>query len=208
MPMATVNPLGLDGLEFIEFASPDLSILENLMSRLGMKEVAHHKTKAMRLFRQNDVNFIINNEPNSFAMNFTKAHGPAATAMAVRVHDAKEAFETVTYRRKKRSVRVAQSFINFLKTGSTRGAVNFPNVDLPVLHKDCHRIVNVHRNVPGVLSEINGIVSEVGANIEAQSLATDPQIGYLVMDMAKVEAGQVAQRIAALETSIKTRVLF
>lgn len=103
---------------------------------------------------------------------------------------------------------VAQSFINFLKTGSTRGAVNFPNVDLPVLHKDCHRIVNVHKNVPGVLSEINGIVSEVGANIEAQSLATDPQIGYLVMDMAKVEAGQVAQKIAALETSIKTRVLF
>lgn len=96
--MATVNPLGLDGLEFIEFASPNLSILENLMSRLGMKEVARHKTKAMRLFRQNDVNFIINNEPNAFAMNFTKAHGPAATAMAVRVHDAKEAFETAVQR--------------------------------------------------------------------------------------------------------------
>lgn len=103
---------------------------------------------------------------------------------------------------------VAHSFLNFLKSGSTRGAVNFPNVDLPVLHEASHRIINVHKNVPGVLKEINGIVSAVGANIEAQSLVTDPQIGYLVMDMAKVEATAVAERIAKLETSIKTRVLF
>jgi D-3-phosphoglycerate dehydrogenase len=103
---------------------------------------------------------------------------------------------------------VSQSFLNFLRSGSTRGAVNFPNVDLPVLHKNSHRIVNVHRNVPGVLREINGIVSEVGANIEAQSLSTDQNIGYLVMDMAKGEAKTVAGRIAKLETSIKTRVLF
>ncbi len=103
---------------------------------------------------------------------------------------------------------VAQSFLNFLRSGSTRGAVNFPNVDLPVLHEGSHRIVNVHRNVPGVLKEINGIVSEVGANIEAQSLSTDQNIGYLVMDMKQVEAKTVADRIAKLETSIKTRVLF
>jgi D-3-phosphoglycerate dehydrogenase len=103
---------------------------------------------------------------------------------------------------------VSQSFLNFLRTGSTRGAVNFPNVDLPVLHAGSHRIVNVHRNVPGVLREINGIVSEVGANIEAQSLSTDQNIGYLVMDMAQANAQIVAERISRLETSIKTRVLF
>lgn len=103
---------------------------------------------------------------------------------------------------------VAQSFIGYLSSGSTRGAVNFPNVDLPVLHSGCHRIINVHKNVPGVLSEINGIVSELGANIQAQSLATDPQIGYLVMDLEKAEANPVAQRIAQLRTSIKTRVVF
>lgn len=105
-------------------------------------------------------------------------------------------------------VEVAASFIAFLRAGSTRGAVNFPNVDLPVLHPDSHRIVNVHKNVPGVLREINGIVSEIGANIEAQSLSTDPNIGYLVMDMAKGEAAKVCERISKLETSIKTRVLF
>jgi D-3-phosphoglycerate dehydrogenase len=103
---------------------------------------------------------------------------------------------------------VSQSFLNFLRTGSTRGAVNFPNVDLPVLHAGSHRIVNVHKNVPGVLREINGIVSEVGANIEAQSLSTDANIGYLVMDMAQANAQIVAERISKLETSIKTRVLF
>lgn len=103
---------------------------------------------------------------------------------------------------------VAQSFVAFLKSGSTRGAVNFPNVDLPVLHPSCHRIVNVHKNVPGVLSAINGIVSDIGANIQAQSLATDPQIGYLVMDIEKGEANAVAARIRDLPTSIQTRVLF
>jgi D-3-phosphoglycerate dehydrogenase len=103
---------------------------------------------------------------------------------------------------------VALSFTGYMKWGITRGAVNFTNVDLPVLHQGCHRIINVHRNVPGVLSDINGIVSEVGANIQAQSLATDAQIGYLVMDLEKAEANQVADRIGSLETSIKTRVVF
>lgn len=105
-------------------------------------------------------------------------------------------------------IEVAQSFTGFLRSGSTRGAVNFPNVDLPILHENSHRIINVHRNVPGVLSEINRIVSDVGANIEAQALVTDPNIGYLVMDMAKVAADQVAERITKLTTSIQTRVVF
>jgi D-3-phosphoglycerate dehydrogenase len=103
---------------------------------------------------------------------------------------------------------VAHSFMSYLKSGSTRGAVNFPNVDLPILHEHCHRIINVHRNVPGVLGDINTIVSETGANIQAQTLSTDPDIGYLVMDLEKGEAGEVAKRISALDTSIKTRVVF
>jgi D-3-phosphoglycerate dehydrogenase / 2-oxoglutarate reductase len=103
---------------------------------------------------------------------------------------------------------VAASFTGFLLSGSTRGAVNFPNVDLPILHHDCHRIINVHRNVPGVLSQINGIVSAMGANIQAQTLSTDQSIGYLVMDVEKGEANELADRISKLDTSIKTRVAF
>ena len=86
------NPLGLDGLEFIEFSSPDDRILESMMNRLGMKLVARHKTKPMRLYRQNDVNFIINSDPNCYSAQFKKAHGPCASASGFRVENAKEAF--------------------------------------------------------------------------------------------------------------------
>jgi D-3-phosphoglycerate dehydrogenase len=105
-------------------------------------------------------------------------------------------------------IEVAQSFLNYLKTGSTRGAVNFPNVDLPILHQNSHRLLNVHRNVPGVLGEINSVVSELGANITAQYLSTDSVIGYLVMDMEKAAAEEVCRRVRALETSIQTRMVF
>ena len=104
-------------------------------------------------------------------------------------------------------VEVAQSLLGFLRTGSTRGAVNFPNVDLPVA-QGAHRMLNVHRNVPGVLSDINTIVSDLGANIQAQYLSTNATIGYLVMDMEIGEADAVAARVGALKTSIKTRVVY
>jgi 4-hydroxyphenylpyruvate dioxygenase len=86
------NPLGLDGLEFIEFASPDVKVLEIMMERLGMVMVARHKTRKLRLFRQNDVNFIINEDPDSFAARFAKEHGPCACSTGFRVENAKEAF--------------------------------------------------------------------------------------------------------------------
>ncbi len=102
---------------------------------------------------------------------------------------------------------VSDSITKFINNGSTTGAVGFPNVDLPI-QKECHRVLNVHKNVPGVLKEINHIVSEVGANIRAQYLSTDPNIGYLVMDLEKAEASEVSEKIKALSTSIKTRILF
>lgn len=103
---------------------------------------------------------------------------------------------------------VAESFRRFLKNGSTSGAVNFPNVDLPT-KKETSRIMNVHQNKPGVLSEINAIVSQTGANIEGQFLSTDEEIGYLVIDVnSSVAAKEIATRIDALPTSIKTRVVY
>ncbi len=105
-------------------------------------------------------------------------------------------------------VEVAQSLLGFLRTGSTRGAVNFPNVDLPIIHEASHRMLNVHKNVPGVLGEINSIVSDLGVNIRAQYLSTTSSIGYLVMDMEVGEADQVGDRVCALATSIKTRVVY
>lgn len=101
-------------------------------------------------------------------------------------------------------VEVAESLIRFLELGSTYGSVNFPSVDPGHKRRECQRLINVHRNVPGVLSDINGIVSKIGANIEGQHLATDPNIGYLVMDFAHGPAEKLVTEINKLKTSIRT----
>jgi D-3-phosphoglycerate dehydrogenase len=102
---------------------------------------------------------------------------------------------------------VGSALIRFINSGVTTGAVNFPQVDLPQTPGK-HRILNVHRNVPGVLRDINRIVSEKGANIAAQVLATDPEIGYLVMDLDQDVSRDVKNAVAALQTSIRTRILY
>jgi len=102
---------------------------------------------------------------------------------------------------------VSTALIKYINQGSTTGAVNFPQVELPLL-KDSHRILNVHKNVPGVLRDINKIVSDCNANISAQILATDPDIGYLIMDINQNVSQDVKKAVGALETSIKTRILF
>lgn len=104
-------------------------------------------------------------------------------------------------------IEVAESFRRYLKIGSTSGAVNFPNVDLPV-KQGTSRLLNVHRNEPGVLGEINGIISRAGANIEGQYLSTDERIGYLVMDVHSSTAQGLASEIEKLKRSIRTRVVY
>lgn len=101
---------------------------------------------------------------------------------------------------------VSASLISYLKQGSTLGAVNFPNIAVP--NKEAgSRLINVHRNVPGVLGTMNGIVSKAGANIRAQYLSTDQNIGYVVVDMELDNPQPVYDQIAKLTTSIKTVLL-
>jgi D-3-phosphoglycerate dehydrogenase / 2-oxoglutarate reductase len=102
---------------------------------------------------------------------------------------------------------VTKSLIKLVNSGATTGSVNFPQVEPPQL-RDRHRILNVHQNVPGVLSNINRIVSEVHANIESQILSTDPNIGYLVMDINREVSDEVRTKVAGLQTSIRTRALY
>ncbi len=106
-------------------------------------------------------------------------------------------------------IEVATSLAKFINTGATGGAVNFPQVDLPV-QRGAHRVLNVHKNVPGVLKDINGIISDLGANIQGQFLATDSEIGYLIMDLEQRGdvADEVKERIKNLKTSIRTRILY
>lgn len=102
---------------------------------------------------------------------------------------------------------VADSFIKFIDTGATVGSVNFPQADLPI-NPNSHRILNVHKNVPGVLSDVNKIVSSVGANIDSQYLATFKDVGYLIMDLNRDLSDEVKDQIAALPSNIKTRILY
>ena len=102
---------------------------------------------------------------------------------------------------------VGSALIRYVNGGATTGAVNFPQIELPA-QADTHRILNVHRNVPGVLGEINGIVSRLKANIHSQVLATDPEIGYLIMDLNQDVSDEVRQAIGVLPTNVRTRILY
>ncbi len=102
---------------------------------------------------------------------------------------------------------VADSFRKYLKLGSTSGAVNFPNMELSFT-EGVRRIQNVHRNEPGVLGEINGIISQAGANIQGQFLSTDEKIGYLVIDVETDKAEELAQEIQKSSRSLRTRLVF
>ena len=87
------NPLGLMGFEFVEFASPNAGVLEPVLERLGFSEVARHRSKDVSLYRQGEINFIVNREPKSVAAYFAAEHGPSACGMAFRVRDSHQAYE-------------------------------------------------------------------------------------------------------------------
>ncbi len=78
------NPMGVDGFEFVEFAAPDPQLLHDLFPKLGFSAVARHKTKAITLYRQGESNFLVNEEPNSFASDFAAKHGPSACGFSIR----------------------------------------------------------------------------------------------------------------------------
>jgi 4-hydroxyphenylpyruvate dioxygenase len=82
------NPAGTDGFEFVEFAHPDPAELATLFERMGYSEVARHRSKDISLYRQGDINYLVNRETGSHAARFVEAHGPCAPAMAWRVVDA------------------------------------------------------------------------------------------------------------------------
>lgn len=92
------NPLSLDGIEFIEFASPDPAALEQVFFKFGFHKIGQHKRKPVTLYRQNQVNFIINGEPSSFASKFAKQHGPSICATGFRVKSAQRAFDLAVQR--------------------------------------------------------------------------------------------------------------
>lgn len=93
--MDTLNPLGTDGFEFIEYTSTDPEYLRVLFEKMGFPVVARHRRKDVTLHSQGDINFLINAEKESFAQKFAESHGPSICAIAFRVKDANKAFNNL-----------------------------------------------------------------------------------------------------------------
>ena len=92
------NPVGLDGMEFVEYTSPDPESLARLFEKLGFIKVGQHKRKNVELYRQRGINFILNKEQESFAESFQNAHGPSICATGFRVKDAEKALKVAIER--------------------------------------------------------------------------------------------------------------
>ena len=86
------NPMGTAGFEFIEYAAPDPVAMGALFMRMGFTPIARHRRKHVTLYRQGEINFIVNAEPDSFAQRFARLHGPSICAIAFRVQDAAQAY--------------------------------------------------------------------------------------------------------------------
>jgi len=90
-PISEANPAGTNGFEFVEFGHPDPQALATLFSRMGYEPVARHRTRDITVWRQGDINYVLNADKGSFADRFVSLHGPSAPSMAWRVIDASQA---------------------------------------------------------------------------------------------------------------------
>jgi D-3-phosphoglycerate dehydrogenase len=104
-------------------------------------------------------------------------------------------------------VEVAEKLVRYSDNGTTLSAVNFPEVSLPA-HPGHHRLLHIHHNVPGVLSRINAVFSGDGMNISGQYLMTNANIGYVVSDVGAESSAAALRQLAAIDGTIRTRVLF
>ncbi|CTP88992.1 D-3-phosphoglycerate dehydrogenase [Xanthomonas translucens pv. poae] len=106
-------------------------------------------------------------------------------------------------------VEVAAKLVRYSDNGSTVSAVNFPEVTLPE-HAESLRLLHIHRNVPGVLSQVNELFSRHNVNIDGQFLRTDPKVGYVVIDVAASEqlAAVLKDELGQIAGTVRTRVLY
>ena len=102
---------------------------------------------------------------------------------------------------------VAEKFVRYSDMGDTATSVNFPNVSMPQ-KEGTHRLLHIHQNVPGVLSQINKSFADANINIFAQSLMTEEDVGYLVMDVGSGDSAQAVEALKNIPETIRVRVLF
>lgn len=107
----------------------------------------------------------------------------------------------------KGAVAISQRIIDFINRGSVQHSVNFPSLQLAAVTKT-HRIIHIHKNVPGVMAHINTVLAEHAINIDGQYLRTNPVIGYVIIDINKEYDKQLLKELKAIEHTIQFRVLY
>jgi len=104
-------------------------------------------------------------------------------------------------------VDVAEKLIAFIESGTSSGSLTIPDLSLPVMN-NAHRILHIHQNVPGVLSQINGVLSKMKVNIIGQYLKTNEEIGYVVLDIDRKSSPKVMTELKKVKHTIRTRSLY
>ncbi len=102
---------------------------------------------------------------------------------------------------------VAQKFVQYANYGTTVSAVNFPEISMPQ-RPETHRLLHIHHNQPGVLSNINSLFAKKNINILAQSMITRDEIGYLVMDVAGIDSQSAFEQLDTVDGTIRLRLLY
>ncbi|ANF56655.1 phosphoglycerate dehydrogenase [Halotalea alkalilenta] len=104
-------------------------------------------------------------------------------------------------------IEVSEKLITYSDNGTTVTSVNFPEVALPS-HPNKHRLLHIHDNVPGVMSEINRVLGEHGINISGQYLQTNAEVGYVVIDVDKAYGQQALEALRQVSHTLRVRVLY
>jgi len=103
---------------------------------------------------------------------------------------------------------VATKLVKYMNNGSTTTCVNIPEVELPKLHSEHHRILHYHRNVPGVLSKMHTAIADLGANIAAEYLQSNPAHSYVILDISSGDTEEICKRLRAMDETIRVRSLW
>jgi D-3-phosphoglycerate dehydrogenase len=102
---------------------------------------------------------------------------------------------------------VSSKLIKYIESGASLGSHSIPELSLPKM-EDTHRILHIHKNVSGVLSEINSIISELDVNILGQYLSTNLEVGYVVLDISKNDSLDTLKEFKRIDHTIKVRILY
>lgn len=102
---------------------------------------------------------------------------------------------------------VPEALMNYVNSGDSFGSVNLPNIRVPEV-KGAHRLLHVHKNVPGIMARINNILSSYNINVEGQYLKTNQEVGYLITDIDKEYNSEVVEELRRIDHTIKLRILY